>query len=120
MAIGLHKDLRIWGESVKLIKKVYAIADKMPSSEEYNLKQQIKRAVVSGSLNIAEGRNRKTRKEFLNFMNISYASLCEVDAILDICKDLGYIGNDEEVKLEIQSLGKMMNALRSKLYRDEK
>ena len=51
MAKNLYRDLLVWQKSVSLIKEVYAEAEKLPKSEEYNLKQQLKRAVVSVSLN---------------------------------------------------------------------
>ncbi len=77
MSNNLYRNLLMWQKSVSLIKEVYAQADKLPKSEEYNLKQQLKRAVVSVALNIAEGKNRKSSKEFINFLNISCGSLAE-------------------------------------------
>ena len=115
MTAGLHKELKVWNESVNLIKKVYAIANKLPHEEEYNLKQQLRRAVVSVSLNIAEGKNRKTIKDFLNFINISYGSLCEVDSMLDICESLDYIKDTKEVRSDIENLAKMLNSLKNSL-----
>jgi len=81
----LYKNLDVWQLSVNLIKDIYKSAASLPKSEEYILKQQLKRAVVSVALNIAEGKHRKTAKDFANFLNISAASLAEVDAILTIC-----------------------------------
>ncbi len=52
MARNLYQDLLVWQKSIVLIKEVYAESNKLPKSEEYNLKQQLKRAVVSVSLNI--------------------------------------------------------------------
>jgi hypothetical protein len=42
MAKNLYRDLLVWQKSVSLIKKVYAEADRLPKSEGYNLKQQLK------------------------------------------------------------------------------
>ena len=67
----MYKDLDVWKDSVTLIQNVYNVADKLPKSEEYNLKSQIKRAVVSIALNIAEGKTRKSAKDFSHFLNIS-------------------------------------------------
>ena len=71
MARNLYRDLVVWQKSVSLIKSIYDVAEKMPKSEEYNLKQQIKRSFVSVALNIAEGKNRRSSKEFMNFLTIS-------------------------------------------------
>lgn len=111
MAKNLYRDLLVWQKSVSLIKEVYAEADKLPRSEEYNLKQQLKRAVVSVSLNIAEGKNRRTAKDFMNFLNISRGSLAETEAILLICSDLGLLHIPEDLLSHIEELAKMINSL---------
>jgi four helix bundle protein len=112
---NLYKKLEVWQLSVNLIKDIYKIADLLPKSEEYNLKQQLKRAVVSVALNIAEGKNRGTAKDFANFLNMSVSSLAEVEAILVICEELGYVNDLHSIYAEIEKTGKMINSLRSKL-----
>jgi len=111
MGKNLYRDLLVWQKSVLLIKEVYAEAEKLPKSEEYNLKQQLKRAVVSVSLNIAEGKNRRTAKDFINFLNISNGSLAETEAILIICTELGLLNIPEELFSHIEELAKMINSL---------
>jgi four helix bundle protein len=103
--------LLVWQKSVDLIKEVYAEADRLPKSEEYNLKQQLKRAVVSVSLNIAEGKNRRTAKDFINFLNIASGSLAETEAILLICEELGFLHPPEKLFLQLEELAKMINSL---------
>ena len=115
MAGNLYKDLVVWQLSVNLIKDVYTIAESLPKTEEYILKQQLKRAVISVALNIAEGKNRRTAKDFANFLNMSVASLSEVDAILMICEELHYLQELDSIHSDIEKLGKMINALRTKL-----
>ena len=78
------------------------------------MKQQLKRAVVSVALNIAEGKNRKTSKDFANFLNISVSSLAEVETILTICEELDYLYDNNDYS-KIENFGKMLNALKSKL-----
>lgn len=112
---NLYKKLEVWQLTVNLIKDIYKIADSLPKSEEYNLKQQLKRAVVSVALNIAEGKNRGTAKDFANFLNIAVSSLAEVEAILAICEELGYITDLDSIYAKIEKIGKMTNSLRSKL-----
>jgi len=111
MAKNLYRDLLIWQKSISLIKKVYAEADKLPKSEEYNLKQQLKRAIVSVSLNIAEGKNRRTSKEFINFLNIASGSLVETEAILLICSELELLVVPEDLFSDIEILARMINSL---------
>ena len=111
MAKNLYKNLLVWQKSVSLIKEIYAEAEKLPKSEEYNLKQQLKRAVVSVALNIAEGKNRRTAKDFVNFLNIASGSLAETEAILTICSELELLHVPEDLYLRIEELAKMLNSL---------
>ncbi len=108
----MYKDLEIWKESIVLIKKIYLIANELPKSEEYNLKQQLKRAIISVALNIAEGKNRKSAKDFANFLNIASGSLSETSAILTICVELNFLKNISTINTEIEILNKRINALR--------
>jgi len=114
----MYRELEIWKESVDFIKEIYSIADKFPKSEEYNLKSQIRRAAVSVSLNIAEGKSRHSSKDFAHFLNLSSSSLNEVDAILYICEELGYINGMIKIHNDIKILGKRINSLRKKLLKD--
>ncbi|MBN1474106.1 MAG: four helix bundle protein [Syntrophaceae bacterium] len=111
MARNRYRDLLIWQKSVLLIKEIYAEAEKLPKSEEYNLKQQLKRAIVSVSLNIAEGKNRRTAKDFINFLNIAKGSLAETEAVLLICEELQYLHVSEGLFMRIEELAKMINGL---------
>jgi four helix bundle protein len=111
--MSTYRDLTIWRDSVVLIKNVYAIAEKFPKSEEFNLKQQLKRAVVSVALNIAEGKSRKTGKDFANFLSMANASLSEVEAVLIISGELGYIKFDGKLPDDIAILGRKIDSLRN-------
>jgi len=115
---GDFKNLRIWRESIDLIKDVYRISEKFPRSEEYNLKLQLKKAAISVALNIAEGKNRRSSKEFLNFLNISYGSLSEIEAILLLSHELGYINDIKSIILKKENLAKMINSLRRSLNKN--
>lgn len=107
-----YKDLEVWKDSILLIKEVYRIINLLPKTEEYNLKLQLRRAVTSIALNIAEGKGRKSKKDFANFLTIAFGSLMEVQAILDICTELGYIKEDIKVRQSIDILSKRINKLR--------
>jgi four helix bundle protein len=67
----MYRRLEVWQESITLIKNIYNIVELLPKSEEFNLKSQLKRAIVSVSLNIAEGKCRSSAKEF--------AYLCRIE-----------------------------------------
>lgn len=111
----MYKNLSIWNDSIELIKKVYETVELLPKSEEYNLKSQIKRAAISVALNIAEGKNRQSTKDFAHFLNVSVASLGEVEACIIICRELGFLENTSEIYEMCQVLIKRINALRNSL-----
>jgi len=117
MVTNLYRDLIVWEKSIDLIKKVYFQADALPRSEEYNLKQQLKRSIISVALNIAEGKSRRTAKDFIHFLNMSNASLAEVEAILLICMELGFLNVPGHLFEDIETISKMINSLISKLRR---
>lgn len=116
----MYKKLEIWHDSVTLIKDIYQLCEEMPKSEEYNLKSQLKRASVSVALNIAEGKNRKTSKDFAHFLNLASSSLAEVDAILSICTELNFIQEDLVLNDKINVLNRRVNAFGSKLIKGNK
>lgn len=115
----MYKNLEIWNESIDLIKIIYEIVESLPKTEEYNLKAQIKRAVVSVALNIAEGKNRQTAKDFAHFLNISVASLAETEACLAICEALNFINYDEELHQKCKVLSYRINAMKNKILLKE-
>ena len=120
MSRSLYKNLIVWQTSIELVKDIYKLSETLPKSEEYNLMQQLKRAIISVSLNIAEGKSRRTLKDFANFLNISVASLAEVEAILNICEELKYLKGIDGVYEKIENLGKMLNSLKSNLQLKER
>jgi four helix bundle protein len=111
------KNLMVWQKSIFVLKMVYKLSEQYPKSEEFNLKQQLKRAMVSVSLNIAEGKSRRSKKEFMNFLNISRASLSEVNAVLLISEELELFNVQENLYFEIESTSKMISSLISYLGR---
>lgn len=113
-----HHDLKVWQESMALVKMVYQISAKFPVEETYGLKSQIRRAAVSIPSNIAEGAARNGSKEFLQYLNISRGSLSEVETQTIIAKDLGYIKNSEQILEQIDKvfglLGGLINSIRER------
>ncbi len=89
--IECFEDLFIWQKAVELAKEIYIITEKKGLKNDFGLKEQLRRAVVSISANIAEGFERRSRKEYLNFLNISKGSSGEVRSLLYISLQIGYI-----------------------------
>lgn len=105
--------LNVWQEAKKLVVDVYNLLDAFPKFEKYALCDQIRRAVVSVPSNIAEGSGRKSLKEQIHFLEISYGSLMETYNQLLIAIDLTYISEEsvEAIKSRIDAVAKMINGL---------
>lgn len=77
-----YKRLKIWENTDKFAHEVYKITSSFPKNGTFGLTSQIRRAALSIPTNIVEGASRKSKKEFLNFLNIAIGSLNEVDYLL--------------------------------------
>ena len=95
------RDLEAYKEAKGLVKEVYRLLKKFPKEEQFALCDQLRRAAVSITSNIAEGSGRSSAKEKVHFLEISYASLMEVLSQMDIALDLGYITEEEFCKFEV-------------------
>lgn len=83
--------LDIWKLSLEYIDSIYSLAEKLPKSEEYNLKSQIIRAATSISLNIAEGSTGQSDAEQARFLGFAIRSLIETVACHHIIQRRDYI-----------------------------
>jgi len=97
------KDLIVWQKSMSLITQIYNITRKFPKDEIYGLSSQIRRASVSVAANIAEGQWRNSNGEFIQFLGISEGSLAELETLLMVGENVGYI-SAEQNKLFLDSI----------------
>ncbi len=112
-----YKNLIVWQKSISFVTAIYELSSTLPSSEKYGLVDQLRRASVSTSSNIAEGSRRSTDKDFKSFLHVSLGSLAEVETQLIICKNLRLIKEEELLSLQKQSdeLSKMLMSFIKKL-----
>ena len=87
--------LDVYSESRVFVKMRYSVSAKFPESERYALTDQIRRAVISITSNIAEGTSRMSNRDKAHFVEMSYGSLMEVVSQLQIAMDLGYISQEQ-------------------------
>lgn len=113
------EDLDAYKYARALVRSVYTITNQFPSSEQFALTLQLRRAVVSIPSNISEGMARASVKEQIHFIEISYGSLMEVLCQLQLAKDLGYITSEEslEKRGQIQRTAKILSGLRNSLLK---
>jgi four helix bundle protein len=86
--------LEVWQLSLDLVEKIYHITENLPEEEKFGLTNQLKRASVSVSLNIAEGRASDSDAEFRRFLGIALKSLVEIIACMIVCKRLRFLDNN--------------------------
>jgi four helix bundle protein len=110
--------LVVWQMALAYIDLTYAIADKLPPSENYNLKSQLTGAVTSIALNIAEGSTGQSDPEQSRFPGMAIRSLIETVACQRIINRRNY-PTDEAILIDAdqqaQSLAKRMHAFRKAL-----
>ena len=89
------EDLPVWKHARELAVLVYKTTCKGKLRQDYGLRNQIQRAVVSVSSNIAEGFERGSKQEFIQFLYIAKGSCGELRSQLFIATDVGYVDNDD-------------------------
>jgi len=106
-------DLNVWREGHKLVLEIYKVTKGFPSSEQFGLTNQIQRAAVSITSNIAEGFSRKSKKEKTQFFYTSLGSLTEVQNQLLVAKDLNYLNAERFKKVASQTIivSKLLNGI---------
>ena len=117
MLVLSHKKLDIWNFSLDLVSKIYSLTSRFPKEELFGLTNQLRRASVSVSSNIAEGLSRTSKLEKIRFLEISRSSLVEIDTQLEIALKLKHCKNDDLVGIEklINSLFAMITSLKKKI-----
>ncbi|MCC6817067.1 MAG: four helix bundle protein [Saprospiraceae bacterium] len=108
-----HQRLNAWVKSFNFVKEVYVITKSFPPVEKFGLVSQMRRAAVSVPVNIAEGSARKSKKEFIQFLHISLGSLTELDTLILLSRDIGFISIERSEFLinELDIIGKLIYGL---------
>ncbi len=109
-----YKDLLVWQKSLAFANLVLDLIDNIETTRKhYRLIEQLDAAATSVSMNIAEGKGRKSEKEFMQFLYISRGSLYETLTLLEIFKLRSWITNDQfdEFERESNEIAKMINSL---------
>ena len=101
--IKTFTDLYSWQESHKSVLMIYKLLRKYPSEEKFALCDQMRRASISITSNIAEGFGRQTIKEKIQFYYQAQGSLTEIKNQLITSKDLGYINQTDFSEISSQA-----------------
>jgi four helix bundle protein len=113
------RDLIAWQKAMALATSVYRVTDDFPRSELYGLTMQLRRAAVAVPSDIAEGKGRISKKEFIQMLARARGSACEVETQLEIGKNLGFIAADVFAPLAEQcsEVGRVINGLIASIRR---
>ena len=120
MGVLKYQDLIVWQKAMQLVKMVYQLVKRLPKEETYVLSDQIRRSAVSIPSNIAEGQERNSTKEFIQFLSIAKGSKAELQTQLHICVEIGYL-EDADIAEAIntsEEISRMIGALIKKLTTD--
>jgi len=107
------KELLAWKKSYSLALEIYKVTKSYPKDELYGIVSQIRRASVSISANVAEGYEKKYKKEYMRFLYISRGSLGEVETFLLFSKDLQYISQEvyDQLSKLCDEVGRLLRGL---------
>lgn len=86
--IHSYKDLIVWQKSLDLVFLIYKLTSFLPKEEIYSLTSQMRRSAISIPSNIAEGRDRGTKKDYLQFLRISKGSCAELETQILLAEKL--------------------------------
>lgn len=107
------REYSVWKEAVSFATCVYEVTGKLPWFEKKGLCDQLQRAAVSISSNIAEGAARTSDADFAHFLDFALGSAFEVETQLTIAKNVGYLEENlyKELYSKLMSIEKQLNGL---------
>jgi four helix bundle protein len=111
--------LDVWQLAKQLVVKIYFLTKSFPADEKFGIVNQMRRAAVSVSSNIAEGSSRNSQKDQANFYGMAYSSLMELLNQLIISKELSWISSEELaiIRNDIEIVSLKINALRKSILK---
>ena len=120
MEVFSYRKLIAYQKGKEVVKRTYQLLKKFPSEERYAMCDQLRRASVSITSNIAEGVNRFSVKDKVHFIEIAFGSLMEVSSQFEVAEDLGYITTNERLSMDdlIKEEARLLSGLRNSYKED--
>ncbi len=109
--IRTHRDLIAWQKGMALSKAIYLATRRMPTSEQFGLTSQMRRAVVSVPSNIAEGYALESRRVYLKRLRISRGSLAELSTQWELAVELELLQPSSQVMALLQETDRVLQGL---------
>lgn len=109
--------LETWHEAIAFADLVYTLTRRFPDAERFGLTNQMRRAAVSISSNIAEGCSRSSRMDYARFVEIATGSVFEVVSQSTIGRNQGFLGEPDYQQLyqAAEKQSRMLSGLRNSL-----
>ena len=107
------RNYKVWQETVDFASKIYKVTAEMPWFEKKGLCDQLQRAAVSISSNIAEGAARPSDTDFAHFLDFALGSAFEVETQLIITNNIGYVNSETYNNLikDLDEIERQINGL---------
>lgn len=109
------RSLKVWEESHKLVLDIYSLTQDFPDEERFGLTSQMRRAASSIPTNIAEGCGFNSDAQLNKFLLIASGSTSELEYLLELSFDLGFIKEKELFLKRVNQIKKMLYSFSSKL-----
>ena len=97
--IERFEDVQAWQKAREFVGEVYKLRSSGRLSKDFGLRDQLCRAAVSSMSNVAEGFARNSDKDFAHFLDVARGSVMEVQSLLYVALDVGYIEKNEFERL---------------------
>jgi four helix bundle protein len=109
--------LEVWRKAIKFADQIYTVTRSFPEDERFGLTNQMRRAAVSISSNIAEGSSRSSKSDFARFIQIAAGSVFEVVSQATICRRQGFLSEAAFQRLyaAAEEQSKMLSGLKKSL-----
>ena len=113
MEVFGYRKLIAYEKAKEVVKHTYKLLKKFPAEERYAMCDQLRRASISITSNIAEGVNRFSVKDKSHFIEMAFGSLMEVSSQFEIAEELGYITVEERLSMDqlIEEVARLLSGL---------
>lgn len=113
MEVFGYRKLIAYQKAKEVVKRAYRLMKKFPADERFAMCDQLRRASVSITSNIAEGVTRYSVKDKAHFIEMSYGPLMEVSSQFEIAEELGYISIEERLSMDqlIEEVARLLSGL---------
>ena len=114
------EQLTVWQKAVEFADSIYEVTSKFPSDERFGLTNQLRRASVSVSSNIAEGSSRGSNRDYVRFIEIAYGSVMEIVSQLHVSRRRQFLNEEafEQLCVKADEIARMLSGLKTSLQKE--